>query len=189
MSQRRQFLAQAVAAVSVLAFGGAQARYDHGTSMAPRSQRFLILGGTGFIGPYIVRAAVARGHTVSVFNRGRDQVSLPATVERLVGDRNDNLQTIAHRDWDAVIDDATYGPRWIQSLEEALRRRVKHYTFISTLSVYDTSKKVGAITEASSVLAYRGREDPYGVTSQGPDYGAPRCCANAKLKDSSPAGR
>src|SRR5687768_13398101 len=97
---------------------------------AAQSLEVLILGGTGFIGPHFVQAALARGHHVSVFNRGRLEVSVPASVEQLRGDRNGQLEAIDNRHWDAVIDLATYVPAWVRSLGEALRERVGHYTFI-----------------------------------------------------------
>jgi 2'-hydroxyisoflavone reductase len=109
---------------------------------------------------------------VCVFNRGRDRAELPNSVERLIGDRSGDLHAIANRDWDAVIDDATYGPVWVRRLGETLRGRAKHYTFISTISVYDTSAGSDPRDEGSPVLAYHGRDDPYSVTTQGPDYGA-----------------
>src|ERR1700722_12425312 len=101
-----------------------------------KSLRLLILGGTGNIGPYHVRAALSRGHRVSVFSRGKRPSDFPDDVELLTGDLNGNLDSIKNRDWDAVIDVATFGPLWVRLLGEALKDRVKHYTLISTDSVY-----------------------------------------------------
>jgi 2'-hydroxyisoflavone reductase len=134
--------------------------------------RILILGGTGNIGPYHVRAAVARGHRVAVFSRGATSADLPAGVERLIGDRNGNLASIENRDWDAVIDIATYGPGWVRSLGEALRRRTRHYIFISTISVYDDPATNGETHEDSPVLAYDGSADPYSIITDEQHYGA-----------------
>jgi nucleoside-diphosphate-sugar epimerase len=170
MSSRREFLNKAVALASASALSTTRVSAAQGHPGGPL--RVLILGGTGFIGPYFVRAAVARGHRVSVFNRGRDHAQLPKSVEHLIGDRNADLHAITNRDWDAVIDDATYGPAWVRSLGEALRGRVKHYTFVSTISVYDTSVGTDPRDEFSPVLKYHGRQDPYSVTTLGPDYGA-----------------
>ena len=41
---------------------------------APRHgpQRILVLGGTGFLGPHFVRSALTKGHTVTLFHRGRN---------------------------------------------------------------------------------------------------------------------
>jgi 2'-hydroxyisoflavone reductase len=173
MSNRREFLTQAVAAGSALALCATNAGAAASRSIASKPLRVLILGGTGFIGPHHVRAAVARGHKVAVFNRGKDHADLPASVERLLGDRNGNLDSIKSREWDAVIDLATYGPGWVRSLSEALRGRVKHYTFISTISVYDNPAANDTTRETSKVLAYSGKADPYSVTEHtGADYGA-----------------
>lgn len=98
--------------------------------------RILILGGTGFIGPHQVRYAVARGHRVTVFNRGRSQADLPAEVERLIGDRNGQLDALKGRSWDVVIDNPTVLPRWVRDAAAILKDAVKQYVFISTLSVY-----------------------------------------------------
>lgn len=120
-----------------------------------------------------MRAAVARGHQVSVFNRGKSSADLPASVERLTGDRNGNLDSIRNRDWDAVIDLSAYGPGWVRGLGEALAGRVGHYTFISTISVYDDPAANKTTRETSKVLEYTGKADPYSVTEHaGADYGA-----------------
>jgi 2'-hydroxyisoflavone reductase len=134
--------------------------------------RILILGGTGTTGRYYVRAALARGHHVAVYSRGKTRGDLPAHVESLVGDRNGDLESIKNRDWDAVIDVATYGPAWVRSLGQALKGRARHYTFISTVSVYDNPAKNDETYEDSPVLAYHGASDPYLITQEGDDYGA-----------------
>src|SRR5690349_11791822 len=103
MTNRRQFL---------LAAGSALASASTVAAVRPKPLSLLFLGGTGAIGPYHVRAAVARGHHVAVFSRGQTAADLPPGVERLVGDRNGPLDAIARREWDAVIDIATFGPGW-----------------------------------------------------------------------------
>src|SRR5688500_1542946 len=124
--KRRQFVRQLGAVASVFALG---ARHSAGQDA---SSRLLVLGGTGSMGPHFVRAALARGHRVAVFSRGKRQVDLPASIERLVGDRNGKLEAIRNREWDAVIDIATFGPGWVRSLAEAIKGNVRHYTLIST---------------------------------------------------------
>jgi 2'-hydroxyisoflavone reductase len=132
-----------------------------------------VLGGTGSMGPYFVHAALARGHRVAVFSRGKRQVDLPASVERLVGDRNGKLEAIRNRQWDAVIDIATFGPGWVRSLAEAIKGNVRHYTLISTVSVYDDPPLDRTTTEDSPVLEYKGTADPYQeVAEVGAHYGA-----------------
>jgi 2'-hydroxyisoflavone reductase len=173
MVTRRKFLSQAAAASAasgVLAFSRNVAGAVQAAGVRPL--RILILGGTGNIGPYHVRAAIARGHHVSVFSRGRSAAELPAGVEHLIGDRNNDLTSIRGRDWDGVIDIATYGPGWVRTLGEALQGRVGLYTFISTVSVYDHPAANRITDETSPVLAYHGHADPYSITTEGPDYGA-----------------
>src|SRR5690348_13565116 len=134
MPDRRAFLAEVVAAGAV-AMGFAAGGAAEPPAASSRPLRILILGGTGNIGPYHVRAAVHRGHHVAVFSRGRTTAELPAGVEHLLGDRSADLSSIQGRDWDAVLDIATFGPNWVRTLGEALRGRVGHYTFVSTVSV------------------------------------------------------
>jgi 2'-hydroxyisoflavone reductase len=170
MLHRRQFVSQVTALAGVLALGGHSSR---AADAVPKPLSLLILGGTGAIGPFHVRAAVARGHRVAVFSRGQVQAELPAGVERLIGDRNGKLDAIASRDWDAVIDVATFGPGWVRSLGQSMRKRVRHYTLISTVSVYDNPPMDRVTTEEGPVLAYKGSADPYDVvTHVGDEYGA-----------------
>src|ERR1700733_4925296 len=139
MPTRRGFIHWTAVAGSALALGGvAQSLALPGnTSRAAKTLRILILGGTGHIGPYHVRAAVDRGHKVSVFSRGKTAANIPHGVELLTGDRNSELGAIKNREWDAVLDLATFVPVWVRTLGQALQGRVRHYTFISTESVYD----------------------------------------------------
>src|ERR1700730_1767720 len=77
--------------------------------------RILILGGTGFTGPYQVRYALSRGHKVTTFNRGKTHLGeLSAEVEQLVGDRNGKLDALKNRQWDVVIDNPTKKITWVR---------------------------------------------------------------------------
>jgi len=98
-------------------------------------QRMLILGGTGFIGPSMVRYAVERGHEVTIFTRGNRQLGVPG-VEELVGDRNDDLSALAGRQWDVVFDNNARDYRWVQRSTELLKDHAAHYIFVSTISAY-----------------------------------------------------
>ena len=166
MSSRRQLLSQ-LAAASACVLPARAWSDDVPAAGNTRSLRILILGGTGRIGPFFVRAAVARGHRVAVFSRGRAHADLPASVERLIGDRNANLDAIARRDWDAVLDLATYGPAWVRSLGRALNGHVGHYTFVSTISVYADPATNKSVPETSKLLVYHGTADPYGPVNDG----------------------
>ena len=104
---------------------------------APRaSLRLLVLGGTGFIGPHMVRYAVERGHRVTTFTRGQAEADLPTGVEQLFGDRNDDLSALEGRSWDVVLDNNARDYRWVQRSTAVLREAAGHYIFVSTVSVY-----------------------------------------------------
>jgi len=103
---------------------------------AERKLNILILGGTAFLGPALVNDALARGHQVTLFNRGRTNTHLFPDVEKLVGDRDGDLEALKGRKWDVVIDTSGYKPRLVKDSAELLAGHVDHYIFISTVSVY-----------------------------------------------------
>lgn len=105
--------------------------------------RILIIGGTVFLGRHIVAEALARGHQLTLFNRGQHGAELFPEVERLRGDRNGDLSALDGHAWDAVIDTCGYFPRQVRAMAEHLAPQVGHYTFISTISVYPEFSKVG----------------------------------------------
>src|SRR5690242_15063275 len=98
--------------------------------------KLLLLGGSIFLGRHIVEMALARGHEVTTFTRGRHDDVLPEQVEKLHGDRDGNLRALEGRKWDAAIDTSGYVPRVVRAGAEMLARAVEHYTFISSISVY-----------------------------------------------------
>jgi 2'-hydroxyisoflavone reductase len=98
-------------------------------------KRLLILGGTGFIGPHMVRYAVERGHEVTIFTRGRTQADLP-DVERLIGDRTGDLTALEGRSWDVVLDNNSRDYRWTQLSTELLKDSAERYLFVSSISAY-----------------------------------------------------
>ncbi|MEO6689100.1 MAG: NAD-dependent epimerase/dehydratase family protein [Dokdonella sp.] len=123
-----------------------------------RPLRILILGGTGFIGPSQVAYALARGHKVSVFNRGRHESELPDAVELLVGDRDSgDLAALAGREWDVCIDNPVRVPHWVRDAGRVLAGRVGHYILVSTISVYAKNDMPGA-DENAPLLAYAGND-------------------------------
>lgn len=118
-----------------------------GLAAAPRKLRILILGGTGFLGPEQVNTALARGHEVTLFNRGVSAAGLyGGRVEVLRGNRDSRtapgLEALAgSRRWDVVIDNSGYLPRHVRDSAALLRDRCEQYIFISTGAVYDFSKR------------------------------------------------
>lgn len=174
---RRDFLKTGATTASALLAGGLLSGHltsAMATPPPPRKLRLLILGGTGFIGPWMARKAVARGHQVTLFNRGRREKFRGAAdgTERLYGNRDPNLyahtkfvdgkevedQTspkglseLEGKQWDAVIDNSGYVPRIVRASAELLAPNVGQYLFISTISVYAGSSKPGA--DESATLA------------------------------------
>ncbi|UCC53868.1 MAG: NAD-dependent epimerase/dehydratase family protein [Anaerolineaceae bacterium] len=114
--------------------------------------KLLILGGTRFLGRAIVAAALARGHRVTLFNRGQSNPELYSELELLQGDRDGGLDVLRDRRWDAVIDTCGYVPRPVRDSAKLLADVVDHYTFISTISVYAEPVKPG--TDEDSALAH-----------------------------------
>ncbi|MCY1007153.1 NAD-dependent epimerase/dehydratase family protein [Nannocystis pusilla] len=110
----------------------------------PRPLSMLVFGGTGFIGPHLVRHAVARGHSVTIFTRGRRKVDLPDSVERLLGDRDGQLGVLEGRRWDVVVDDSATRPEWVQQSTQLLKDQVGRYLYTSSTGVYYPYLKPGA---------------------------------------------
>jgi 2'-hydroxyisoflavone reductase len=104
--------------------------------VASRAKRVLVLGGTGFIGPYQIRSALAAGHEVTMFNRGQTNPDMFPGVERLQGDRNGDLDSLEGRSWDVVIDNSTSRPDWVTLSAELLRDSVELYYYVSSRSAY-----------------------------------------------------
>jgi 2'-hydroxyisoflavone reductase len=130
---RRDFLRTGAAA---LLAGATYPGLAHLTAPGQARLRLLILGGTGFIGPHLVRLAVSRGHEVTIFTRGRRNPDLPAGITRLTGDRNGQLQALSGKTWDAVVDDSATNPDWVRQSTELLRSQVSRYLFTSSTGVY-----------------------------------------------------
>jgi len=105
--------------------------------------QLLILGGTRFLGRHIVDAGLARGHEITLFNRGISNPDLYPMTERLRGDRDGDLVALDGKQWDAIIDTCGYIPRVVNASVEKLKNASMHYTFISTISVYADFSKAG----------------------------------------------
>lgn len=103
----------------------------------------LVLGGTRFVGRAIVDAALARGHGVTLFNRGSHPGAVPAGVRAIVGDRGGDLAGLRDDRWDACVDVSGYLPRQVRASAELLAEHVEHYTFVSTISVYADYARTG----------------------------------------------
>lgn len=162
---RRRFLKTSLLGGAAVAAGCTPeaARESGAKTRAAGPMKILVLGGTGFIGPHMVREALRRGHEVSLFNRGRTNRELFPDLELLVGDRNNGLQELEGGKWDAVVDNSGYVPIQVEDSARLLAPLVSHYLFVSTISAYAVSP--APITEESP-LATMDDETVEEVTGQ-----------------------
>jgi 2'-hydroxyisoflavone reductase len=137
MTTRREFLGYTAAALAAHATGLR-------ASLAPAEKPLdiLFLGGTGFLGPHQINHALARGHRVTMFNRGSNAGMYGDRVEELVGNRDDNIDAglsalKSERRWDVVVDNSGYVPRHVRDSVELLKDRCSRYVYVSTVAVYD----------------------------------------------------
>lgn len=155
-SNRRRMLKLTGSLLSTLALPG-RSPFAAASSSPSKPLRILILGGTGFTGPHQVRYALARGHKITLFNRGKQPQEWTGEVEELIGDRNTgDLKTLEGRDWDVCIDNPTTLPFWVRDAGQMLRNKVRQYIFISTISVYAKNDKPA--DESAAVLSYSGKD-------------------------------
>jgi 2'-hydroxyisoflavone reductase len=157
---RRHFIKLSTATAGAFAFPVKSTTLFAEQSVKPL--QILILGGTGFTGPYQVRYALSRGHKVTTFNRGKTHPDeLPKEVEQLIGDRNGQLDALKGRKWDVAIDNPTTLPAWVRDAAQVLKGNVERYVFISTISVYGEVKT--GPDENAPTEKYEGA-DPYKET-------------------------
>jgi 2'-hydroxyisoflavone reductase len=138
-----------------------------GIPKAASPLRILFLGGTKFLGPPAVEYALARGHEVSLFTRGKTNPDMFEGVEKLIGDRDDDLKALEGRQWDAVIDNSASLPRWVRQTAGLLQGHAKHYLFTSSISVFADFSKPG-MDETAPVGTI---EDPTVEEITGETYG------------------
>ena len=160
---RRDFVAGSLLTAAALGLVAGPAMGASAEPGAVKPLRILILGGTGFIGPHEVTYALARGHKLTLFNRGRAPHAWPGEVEELLGDRNTgDLKALEGREWDVCIDNPTTLPFWVRDAGKLLQGKVGQYIFISTISVYAANDAPG--DESAPLAKYTGA-DPMAETA------------------------
>ena len=177
---RRAFLHASTVAVGGLALGSCR----YGDELAATRLRILILGGTGFVGPNQVRAALARGHEVTLFNRGQTNPDLFPDLETLIGDRDGDLAALEGREWDVVIDNSANIPRWVRLSTEALSGSVAKYLFVSSTGVYIPY----LTTDIHEDAPVDTIEDPETEMVDGRTFGALKALAEDAARDAFPDG-
>jgi 2'-hydroxyisoflavone reductase len=145
-TSRRDFVQLSILAGGAAGFGlTAQASTGPATvEKASKKLKILVLGGTGLIGPPMVEYAIARGHEVTLFNRGKTKTHLFPELEKLRGDRADDLSSVeaqvtAGRRWDAVVDNTASIPRWVTASAGLLAEAADYYLYTSSISAYADS--------------------------------------------------
>lgn len=113
--------------------------------------KVLIIGGTSFVGRAISWSAWHHGHDIALFNRGTTPNDLPDSIERLRGDRQNDLSALAGRTFDVTIDVTAYRPSDVERLALALDGRGGHYIQISSVSAYEEPASEGATEETASL--------------------------------------
>ncbi len=159
MPSRREFLAGSALAGLGLGLSGFSAvgctgseesgsgggsETEGGVARAEKPLRILILGGTAFLGPAQVEYALARGHIVTLFNRGRTNPDMFPGVEKLIGDRAEpDYSALEGREWDVVIDNSANVAQWVMDAAPLLKDTVGRYLFVSSISAHKDNSIVG----------------------------------------------
>jgi 2'-hydroxyisoflavone reductase len=190
-TSRRDFVQLSILAGSAAGLGVASTGHaetpDVGT--ADKKLKILVLGGTGLIGPPMVSYAVARGHEVTLFNRGKTNAQLFPDLEKLKGDRNDDISALeaevaAGRRWDAVVDNTASIPRWVTESAGLLAKAADYYLYTSSISAY-ADHSVPNADETAPVGQISAEDEAKVLTNKditGENYGPlkARCEAEAR---------
>jgi 2'-hydroxyisoflavone reductase len=133
--------------------------------------KLLIIGGTRFVGRYLVTAALERGYEITLFNRGTHPAE--TNVETIHGDRHIDIGKLRGRQWDAVIDTSGILPRAVKSAAEVLADSVERYVFISSQNAYADVSIPGVIETAPvATLTNAQLDKAYAIDRSGePSYG------------------
>ena len=150
-TSRREFL-QVSAAATAAALLARSSAAQEAAKPASTKLKLLVLGGTGFIGPALVELAQKRGHTVTIFNRGKTRPGLFPDVEKLQGNRDpkkdEGIKALEGRKWDVVFDDCGYFPRHVKASAELMAPNIGHYIYVSSISCYAKNDVEGGTEDA-----------------------------------------
>ncbi len=103
----------------------------------------LVLGGTGWLSGRVAREWLARGARVTCLARGGRPA--PDGAALVVGDREtpDAYAEVAAHEWDEVVDVSSM-PSHVAQAVGVLGERARHWTYVSSLSVYAADDVAGA---------------------------------------------
>ncbi len=178
---RRAFISTSIKVGASLSMLGSPL-ISKGLSFQSRHLKILILGGTSFLGPHQIAYAMGRGHSISTFTRGRTKPTLHQElfkdVEQLIGDREDDLEALKNRKWDAVIDNSGRRVKWTKDTSELLRDNVERYLYTSSTGVYYPYLNSDIKEETKLVLKVPGDIDE----TQKMEYGYGVMKANSEIE-------
>ncbi len=126
------------------------------------SLKVLFVGGTGQISLPCVERAVAAGHDVTVFNRGRSGEALPDGVTLITGDMKDEAgyRSLGEGRFDVVCQFMLFTPEQMEEDIRVFAGKTGQYIFISSASVYEKPARHYVITEKTPTV------NPYWPYSQ-----------------------
>jgi 2'-hydroxyisoflavone reductase len=187
LTTRRRFLGSLAAgalALDAMRPGPLRAAVAAASGPAPAGAplRILILGGTAFLGPHLVRYATERGHHVTIFTRGRREPGLFedsfSHVEHLLGDRSEpgGLAALRGGRWDAVIDNSGQNARWTRESATLLRGAAGRYLYVSSTGVFLPYRTAGIDEDGPVVLGDSPPQDP-------PSYGVMKALSENETRD------
>ena len=175
-TSRREFVKRSAVLAGAVGLGAwrggpldAEREAGAGPEPAPRPLRILILGGTGFIGPHEVDYARARGHHLTLFNRGKTNPGLFPDIEQLHGDRNGDLESLKGKRWDVCIDNSASNIEWVRLSAAFLKDAVRRYLYVSSISAYSDMSTPGmdedapTFTYESAGVSRDAEKLPYGL--------------------------
>lgn len=182
MATRRKILQGALA---TLGLGASGLRAFAAAERKVKPLEILVLGGTGFIGPHQIEYALARGHKVTMFNRGRTAAGLYGKrVETLIGNRDTKIDQglkalQGRRRWDVVIDNSGYVPRHVHDSAELLQGRAGRYLYVSTISTYPLDQ--GGVFNETSPL--HSSPDPSDERVTNESYGPLKAACDRTVRE------
>jgi 2'-hydroxyisoflavone reductase len=104
--------------------------------------KVLIIGGTKFVGRAIIDVFLAKGYSITMFNRGKTNPDLyKSKVTLIKGDREKDIEKLGEQNWDVVIDTCGYLPRVVKMSVDFLKNKTEKYVFVSSVSVYSSKNK------------------------------------------------
>ncbi|MEO8003177.1 MAG: NAD-dependent epimerase/dehydratase family protein [Arenimonas sp.] len=183
MISRRHFIASTSAGAALALGSQAIAK----ASLGAKPLRILVMGGTGFLGPHFVEAALNKGHQLTLFNRGKTNPGRfkdprYESIEQLQGDRKSDLSALENKTWDAVLDTSAYLPADVTRSASLLEKAVQHYLIISTISVYAKMDKPG-LDERSKLIVL---PDPNVDKVSNETYGGLKALSEKAAEDAMP---